>query len=200
MSRTRRGRPLRDGVNRLLAALLGIAVLVGGGWLTVTGLTRELFSPAPWVTDASWWPRPGDGLRPGTPDWDAPVTLAVVSTVMVGFLCWLTAQAPARHPRRLALPRPALRLSTRALTRAVRADAEAVPGVARAHVRLSGNARRGRSRLALDVLLKPGAGPAAVLAGLSGEPLRAARTAAGAERLALSVRFRVRGHRARRTR
>ncbi|WP_283518585.1 hypothetical protein [Streptomyces sp. H27-C3] len=184
----------------MLAALLGIAVLGGGLWLTVTGLTRESSSPAPWATDASWWPRPGEGLRPGAPDWDAPGTLGVLAGVMVGLLCWLVAQAPARRPRRLALPRPALQLSTRALTRAVRADAEAVPGVARAHVRLSGNARRGRSRLALAVLLEPGAGPATVLAGLSGEPLRAARTAAGTGQLALSVRFRVRGHRTRRTR
>ncbi|HET6858524.1 MAG TPA: hypothetical protein VFH94_15720, partial [Streptomyces sp.] len=199
-SRTRRARPLRDGVNRALAALLGIAALGGGAWLTVTGLTRESPSWGSWATGASWWPRPGDGLRPGAPDWNAPVTLVVVSGVMVGLLCWLAAQAPARRPRRLALPRPALHLSTRALTRAVRADAEAVPGVARARVRLSGNARRGRSRLALAVLLEPGAGPAAVLAGLSGEPLRAARTAAGAGQLALSVRFRVRSHRTRRTR
>ncbi|WP_434597562.1 hypothetical protein [Streptomyces sp. A5-4] len=200
MSRTGRTKPLRDSANRVLAALLGIAVLGGGLWLSVTGLTGGPGSPDPWATDASWWPRPGEGLRPGAPDWDAPVTLAVLSGVMVGLLCWLVAQAPAPSPRRLALPRPALHLSTRALTRAVRADAEAVAGVARAHVRLSGNTRRGRSRLALAVLLEPGADPATVLAGLTGEPLRAARTAAGTEQLAFSVRFRVRGHRTRRTR
>ncbi|MGW0565077.1 hypothetical protein ACWDZ4_31910 [Streptomyces sp. NPDC003016] len=189
MEPARRTRPLRDGLNRALLALLGAAALAAGTWLAVTGPAREV---------PPWWPLPGEGLRPSVPDWGSPAVIALAGAVTAASFGWLVAQGPGRGPRRLALAHPALHLRTRTLVRAVRTEAEAVPGVVRARVRLSG--RAARPRLAMAVLLEPEARPAAVLERLAGEQLRAARTAAGRERLVLSVRFRVRGHRTGRAR
>ncbi|MGR8012097.1 hypothetical protein [Streptomyces hypolithicus] len=180
---------MRDSLNRTLLAVLGLAMLAAGIWSAVTGVA---------IAVPSWWPLPGEGHRPPVPDWSSSLAVAAAGVATALSLWWLRAQAPARGPRRLGLSRPALHLRSRALVRAVRAEAETVPGVARARVRLVGRSRR--PRLTMAVLLEPGTAPAAVLERLAGDQLRAARIAAHSERLALSVRFRVRGHRTGRTR
>ncbi|MCY0931447.1 alkaline shock response membrane anchor protein AmaP [Streptomyces sp. H27-H1] len=175
-------------VNRILLALLGLALLAAGAS----------------VLSASW-PFGGRNeplLTPHGRDWPAPwwAVLAGLGVCVLLALWWLLSQ-----PRRARLAAVLVDtgdgafavLRGRALEEAVAADVqEAVAGVARCRVTLRG--RRGAPALRVALELEPHAVPADVLAALAGPVLGRARTSAALAALPTEARLHVTPRRARR--
>lgn len=193
---------MRDGVNRALLALAGLAALCSGLWLTAASpLVRDgLPARLP-----SWWHLPGPGARladsvaapvSGLSDaaWWTPAVIATLAVLLLALLWWLAAQSGPRRPGALDLAGPGQRLSSRALSQVLTTEVAAVPEVARARVRLSGR-RLGRLRARLTVVLEPDAEPGPVLERVAGGPLVHARDSAGLEELPCVIRMRVASHR-----
>ena len=174
----------RTAVNRSLLALVGLVLLAGGALLLAGGLNltdwtftdphHAVLAPADrvrWRGEGWWWPSLFAGL--------AVVTLLSLS--------WLVAQLRTGRADRITVPDVAdlpVRLRGEALARAVTDEAEQIPGVSRARVRILGGPR---ARIALT--LAPGAAPGPVLRELSSGPLANARRSLG---VALSAEARLR--------
>ncbi|MFF5972838.1 alkaline shock response membrane anchor protein AmaP [Streptomyces sp. NPDC012769] len=186
-------------VNRIVLALAGLLLLVGGGAALAAGL--DLSVP-------SWWPwsGPHDVLLSRSErqhwrgeGWWWPVVIAVLGLVVLLALWWLLAQF-----RRARLAEVVVDsgdgeeavLRGRALEAVLEADAAAQDGVARARVALTGNRAAPRTRVAL--LLEPYASPGEALTALSSEALGNARTSTGLGALPTEARLRAVKHRARR--
>ncbi|WP_367124903.1 hypothetical protein [Streptomyces phytohabitans] len=196
-------------VNRVLLALVGALALGGGGLLAAAGLGarehREGGLPS-WVPALpSWWPeRDGvlldrdrlDELR--DQGWWTAALIVGAAAVLLLALWWFAAQRARSQPRALPL-RPAARLRARALARAAAADAEALPGVRDARVRLG--RRRGRVYARVVAVLEPDSASGPVLSRLAAGPLAGLGTTAGAHGdITHTVRLRVAGERNRRVR
>ncbi|MFJ7207217.1 alkaline shock response membrane anchor protein AmaP [Streptomyces sp. NPDC098789] len=178
-------------VNRILLALVALALLAGGAVLLtgrplLEGRRAPLLSAARrrhWHAEGWWW-------------W---AVVAVLGLCVLLALWWLSAQL-----RRSRLPAVLVDtgdgafalLRGRALEEAVAVEAGALDGVAHCRVALRG--RRTAPALRLDLRLEPHAVPADVLAALAGPVLDHARASAGLAELPTEIRFQVADHRAQR--
>ncbi|GAA3054678.1 alkaline shock response membrane anchor protein AmaP [Streptomyces roseofulvus] len=186
-------------VNRVLLGLAGLLLVLAGGAVLAAGLDL----PVP-----SWWPWSGpddvllttaDRRRWREESWWWPTVIAVLGVVVLLALWWLIAQFRRARLAEVLVDTgdgDAAVLRGRALEDVLAADATAQEGVAQAKVALTGRRAAPRTRIAL--LLEPYASPGEALAGLSGEALARARTAAGLAALPTEARLRAVKHRARR--
>ncbi|MFI8516249.1 alkaline shock response membrane anchor protein AmaP [Streptomyces sp. NPDC085481] len=186
-------------VNRIVLALAGLLLVVGGGAVLAAGF--DLPVPA-------WWPWSDrdDVLltRSQRQHWRAeswwwPVVIAVLGLVVLLALWWLIVQFRRARLREVVVDSgdgEEAVVRGRALEAVLEADAGAQEGVARARVSLTGRRAAPRTRVAL--LLEPYASPADTLTALSAEALGNARTSAGLRALPTEARLRAVKHRARR--
>ncbi|MFF0436731.1 alkaline shock response membrane anchor protein AmaP [Streptomyces sp. NPDC004327] len=186
-------------VNRIVLALAGLLLVVGGGAVLVAGLGVSL---------PSWWPwsGPDDVLlsRAERQHWRAegwwwPVVIAVLGLVVLLALWWLIAQFRRARLREVVVETgdgEEAVVHGRSLEAVLEADAAAQEGVARARVALTG--RRGAPRTRVALLLEPYASPAGALSALADTALGNARTSTGLPALPTEARLRAVKHRARR--
>jgi len=188
-------------VNRVLLGLLGLGLFALGGGVLLGGLDLQ----RRWDFGMpGWWPFRGpDDVVLGTEGrtrwreegWWWPTVIAVLAVLLALLLWWLLAQR--RH--RLGGVRvdsedgAAARLDGRTLEDVIEEEAQALDGVSRAHVRLTGRSTAPTARVRL--LLEPHADPARTLGQLTRETLTHARDSAGLDRLPSKVRLKeVRHH------
>ncbi|MEU6062062.1 alkaline shock response membrane anchor protein AmaP [Streptomyces sp. NPDC047097] len=176
--------------NRVLVGLLGLVLLGAGGVLLAAALGLDV---------PSWWPWHGpdsallsDAARDRVP-WVAAV--AGSAALMVLALIWLLAQL--RRPRLAEVlvdtgDGEGAVLRGRALEDAVAAEAEAMDGVSRARVRLTG--RRTAPAARVSLLVEPYAAPGEALTRLADGPLRHARESADLPALPAEARLRAARH------
>ncbi|MER8236792.1 alkaline shock response membrane anchor protein AmaP [Streptomyces sp. NPDC094049] len=186
-------------VNRVLLALAGLLLLVGGGAV----LAAALGSSVP-----SWWPWSGrsdvllstaDRQRWRDEGWWWPAVIAALGIVVLLALWWLVAQFRRARLAEVLVDTgdgEAALVRGRALEDVMEADATAQEGVARAKVALTGRRAAPRSRVALH--LEPYAAPGDALTALSSDALAHARTSTGLPALPTEARLRAVKHRARR--
>ncbi|MET3982819.1 alkaline shock response membrane anchor protein AmaP [Streptomyces sp. PvR034] len=194
-------------VNRVLLALIG-ATLLGAGSLVLAGgldLYRRWDLPRPprWVPTG-----PHEALRSTARDgittwpWARPVTVTVLTLLVLFGLAWLLRQLPGTTPRNASVggpaPRGPITLRGSALTQAVREQALAVPGVQHAHVRLTGSDTA--PRLALRVAMTPTGNLREVRNTLRTVPIQHARSSTGWPHLPIEIRLAIVPHKARRAR
>lgn len=184
----------RSVVNRAVLALLGLALMAGGGWLA---------SAAPSVRHRlpRWWHPPiahtvlvgpADLARMRAHGWWTPVVVAVAAVALITALIGLAGQVRRGRARELPLSGGAVRVRTRALAQAIAGHAD-IPGVARARVRLS--VRRNRIDAEVLMRLSPGADPGTVTRELAREVLPWARAAVAPRPIRVDVRLAMRtGH------
>ncbi|NLU67428.1 alkaline shock response membrane anchor protein AmaP [Streptomyces sp. HNM0574] len=196
---------MRRTVNRVLLGLTG-AVLVAAGLLLLAG---GFDLPARW--NLSWmtgwyWSEPGDVVlsdadrtRWRDEGWWWPVVIAALAVLVLLALWWLFAQLRRRRLNEVLVDSgdgEGAVLRGRALEEALAAEAEALPGVDTARVRLVG--RRTRPGARIRLALAPQAEPGPAVRRLRTETLEHARTSAGLERFPAEVRMRGVRHRAER--
>ncbi|MFG3344613.1 alkaline shock response membrane anchor protein AmaP [Streptomyces sp. NPDC048018] len=186
-------------VNRIVLALVGLLLVVGGGAVLAAGLDL----PVP-----PWWPwsGPDDVLLTRAErqhwrdeSWWWPVVIAVLGVLVLLSLWWLIAQFRRARLREVLVDSgdgEEAVVRGRALEAVLEADAAAQEGVARARVALTGRRAAPRTRVALQ--LEPYASPADALTALSEQALAHARTATGIPALPTEARLRAVKHRARR--
>ncbi|WP_405770019.1 alkaline shock response membrane anchor protein AmaP [Streptomyces sp. NBC_01538] len=191
-------------VNRVLLGLLGLGLFALGGGVLLGGLDLQRH----WDFGVpGWWPFRGPGdvvlgtegrTRWREEDWWWPTVIAVLAVLLVLLLWWLLAQRRHRLGQVLVDSEdgPAARLNGRTLEHVIEEEAQALDGVSRAHVRLTG--RRTAPTARVRLLLEPHADPARTLGRLSRETLAHARDSVGLDRLPSKVRLREARHRARR--
>ncbi|MDJ0346772.1 alkaline shock response membrane anchor protein AmaP [Streptomyces sp. H10-C2] len=192
-------------VNRVLLALAGLGLFALGGGVLLGGLDLQ----RRWnFSTPSWWPFTGpDDVVLGTQGrtrfrdngWWWPVVFAVLGSLLLLLLWWLLAQLHRRRLREVLVDSGdggGARLRGHALEHVMAAEAEALEGVSRAHVRLTG--RRTAPEAHVQLVLEAHAKPAATLTLLTGETLGHARTSAGLERLPAKIRLQKKRHRAQR--
>ncbi len=191
--------PVRRTVNRVMLALVGLAMAAGGSVIALAGSSTRDSVP-------TWWPQPGSGaplvdrerladLR--AHDWWTPAVVASAACVLLLALAWALAQL--RGGGRTSVPMAgSVTLRPRVLAQVLARRTGAVPGVARARVALP--AGRRRLRAGVHVTLEPGAAPATVLRELSEGPFAEARDAAAPHTVQVRVRIAARPHKSRRTR
>ncbi|MEU9418113.1 alkaline shock response membrane anchor protein AmaP [Streptomyces sp. NPDC048272] len=194
----------KSAVNRVLLALTGI-VLLGTGILVLTGsfdLYRiwRMRPPEGWpLTD----PRTAlltdsDRTRWTDQGWWWPTVIAVLAIVVLLALWWLLAQLRRTHPGRIPVGEPpadGVELRERALSDALAADIQHLPGVHRARARMDGTSRHPEAHV--DLTLTPDSEPGTVLQALCDGPLRRARQSAG-RTLPATGRLQVTPHKAHR--
>ncbi|MGN9758044.1 alkaline shock response membrane anchor protein AmaP [Streptomyces sp. SD31] len=191
-------------VNRVLLGLLGLGLFALGGGVLLGGLDLQRH----WDFGMpGWWPFRGpDDVVLGAEGrtrwrdegWWWPTVIAVLAVLLVLLLWWLLAQRRHRLSRVLVDSEggAAARLDGRTLEDVIEEEAQALDGVARAHVRLTGRSTAPTARVRL--LLEPYADPARTLGQLNREALAHARDSAGLDRLPTKVRIREVRHRAQR--
>lgn len=188
----------RTAVNRTLLGLAGLVLLLGGLLLLAGGLDlnrrAHLGLPSGWtvlqphhaVLDAA------DRTRWRADSWWWPVLFGALGVTVALALWWLLTQLHRDTTGVVTVPDTAdtpIRLRGDALARALADEAEQIPGVGRARVRLVGRPRKPVARIAL--LLTPGATPGPVLQALSDGPLAHARSSTGLAGLRAAARLRV---------
>ncbi|MER5492733.1 alkaline shock response membrane anchor protein AmaP [Streptomyces sp. NPDC002490] len=186
-------------VNRVLLALLGLVLLVGGGSVLLVGLG---------VRPPSWWVyedrhdvllSAARRTRWRNEGWWWPVVIAVLAVLVLLALWWL---ASVLRRRRLAELLVDSRDGEGALVRghaletALAAEAGALDGVEHAEAKLTG--RRTAPSARLRLVLQPHGVPRDAVRHLADEVLAPARSAAGLARLPAAVRLRAVRHGARR--
>jgi hypothetical protein len=186
-------------LNRVLLGLLGLVLLALGGSVLAVGLG----APAP-----SWWIHDGrhdvlldDTERTRWRDdaWWWPTVIAVLAVLLLLALWWLIAVLRRRRLAEILVDTgdgAGAVLRGHALQSAVGAEAAALDGVHRAHVRLRG--RRNAPRTRVDLVLDPHADPSATLHTLTTETLAHAKDSANLDALPSEVRMRSAKHRAER--
>jgi hypothetical protein len=192
-------------VNRVLLGLLGLGLfaLGGGVLLGALDLQRHWDFGMP-----GWWPFRGPHdvvlgdwgrTRWREEDWWWPTVIAVLVVLLALLLWWLLAQRRHRLDQVLVDSEDGVpaRLNGHTLERVIEEEAQALDGVSRAHVRLTG--RRTAPTARVRLLLEPHADPTRALGRLSRETLAHARDSAGLDRLPSKVRLREARHRAERT-
>lgn len=196
---------MRSTLNRVLLCLVGLILIAVGGSV----LLGALDLPRRWGFGVpSWWPYKGphDVLLSGhdrthyrAEGWWWPAVIAVLAVLALIALWWLIAQLRERRLGRVVVDsgeEGRVMLRGRALEDALAADAEALPGVVRAGVRLTG--RRAAPATRMSLLLDGDAVPGAIVRDVDGRVLADARRSAGLNRLPSEVRMRGQRHRGRR--
>jgi hypothetical protein len=190
------------GVNRVLLGLLGLGLFALGGGVLLGGLDLQRH----WGFGVpGWWPFRGpDDVVLGAEGrtrwrdegWWWPTVIAVLAVLLALLLWWLFAQRRRRLGQVLvdSGDGPAARLDGRTLEDVIEEEAQALDGVSRAHVRLTG--RRTAPAARVRLLLEPHADPELILGRLSRETLAHVRDSAGLDRLPSKVRLREARHRA----
>ncbi|MEU0391898.1 alkaline shock response membrane anchor protein AmaP [Streptomyces sp. NPDC006208] len=191
-------------VNRVLLGLLGVGLFALGGGVLLGGLDLQ----RRWGFGVpGWWPFRGpDDVVLGTVErtrwreegWWWPAVIAVLAVLLALLLWWLIAQLRHRLGQVLVDSEDgaAAQLNGRALEDVIEAESQALDGVLRARVRLTG--RRTAPFARVRLWLEPPAEPAQVLMQLNRETLAHARDSAGLDRLPSKVRLREVRHRAHR--
>ncbi|MFI9580523.1 alkaline shock response membrane anchor protein AmaP [Streptomyces sp. NPDC052236] len=191
-------------VNRMLLGLVGLGLFALGGGVLLSGLDLQ----RRWGFGMpGWWPFRGpDDVVLGTEGrtrwreegWWWPTVIAVLAVLLALLLWWLLAQRRHRLGRVLVDSEDgaADRLNGRTLEDVIEEEAQALDGVSRAHVRLTGRSTAPTAHVRL--LLEPHADPERTLGQLSRETLAHARDSAGLDRLPSKVRLREVSHRAQR--
>jgi hypothetical protein len=193
-------------VNRVVLALAGLGLLALGGGVLLGGLDL----PQRWGFDVpGWWPFTGaddvvlgdEGRTRFRDDgWWWPAVFAALTVLLLLVLWWLLAQVRRRRIGAVQVDSgdgSGALVRGRALEAAMAADAEALDGVLRADVALTGRRRTGPAAR-LEVVLEPHAGPARTLDGLTRVTLGRVRDSTGLERLPADVRMRALRHSAER--
>ncbi|MGH4027344.1 alkaline shock response membrane anchor protein AmaP [Actinomycetota bacterium Odt1-20B] len=186
-------------VNRVVLGLVGLVLVVAGGSVLAIGL--GLKPPSWWVHDgrhdvllsdadrARWR---GDG-------WWWPTVIAVLAVCVLLAVWWLSAQLRRRRLAEVLVETgdgEGALLRGRALENVLTGEAEALDGVERAQVALTG--RRNAPQARVGLVLEPHAAPGDALHQLSSQALEHARDSAGLDRLPATVRLRAVKHRAER--
>ncbi|MGP3988143.1 alkaline shock response membrane anchor protein AmaP [Streptomyces sp. 3N207] len=192
-------------VNRVLTALIGLALLALGLAVLFAGLDL----PRHWgVTMPSGWPwdRPrdvvlsdADRTRWTDEGWWWPVALAVLAALFVLCIWWLLAQLRQQRLDEVLVDSrdgEGAVLRGRAMEDVIGAEAESQPGIDRARVVLTGRRRQPRARIGLVLAAYAKPGPA--VHQLRREAIAHAVTSAGLEALPAEVRMRAARHRAER--
>ncbi|MGW3396810.1 alkaline shock response membrane anchor protein AmaP [Streptomyces sp. NRRL F-5193] len=192
-------------VNRVLLGLLGLGLFVLGGGVLLGGLDLQ----RRWGFDVpGWWPFRGPAdvvlgvegrLRWRAEDWWWPTVIAVLAAVLVLLLWWLWVLLRRDRLHHVLVDSEdgtAARLDGRALEDVIEAEAQALHGISRAHVRLAGRPTAPVTRVRL--WLEPDAQPRKILGRLGRETLARARDSAGLDRLPSEVSLREVRHRAHR--
>ncbi|UCM87181.1 alkaline shock response membrane anchor protein AmaP [Streptomyces marincola] len=188
-------------VNRVLLVLTGLC-LIGGG---AAALAAALDLPRRWgfSPPSGWsWRAPHDVLLTHADrtqwreeGWWWPVVIGGLALLVLLSLWWLLAQLRRRRTTEIAIDSgdgAGAVLRGHALENVVAAEAEALPGVDRARVSLTG--RRGSPRLSVGLLLTPQAGPDAIVERLRTETVEHARASAGLDALPAEARLRAAQH------
>ncbi|REK86944.1 alkaline shock response membrane anchor protein AmaP [Streptomyces inhibens] len=189
-------------VNRVLLGLVGLGLFALGGGVLLGGLDMQ----RRWgFRMPGWWPfrGPNDVVlgAEGRTRWQEwgwwwPSVIAVLAVVFALLLWWLLAQFRRHRLGEVLVDTDdgaGARLNGRALENAIAAESQALDGVSRAHVRLTGRRTAPATRVRLR--LEAHADPAEALRQLSGETLAHARNSARLNRLPTTVRLReVRHH------
>lgn len=198
----------RSLLNRILLALTGLVLLVGGLLVVAPGL--DLYRRLDLVPPSGWpLTTPGDVLLSSADrkqwrneSWWWPAVIAALTIVTLLALWWLLAQLSRRGPRTMSLgsspPQGGVELRCRALGDAIATEASALPGVQTAMVRVTG--RPGHPHAHIHLTLAPHGEPAAALDALCKGPLSTARQSTGQRDLPAEAHLRVSRHRAQRTR
>ncbi|MGP3981537.1 alkaline shock response membrane anchor protein AmaP [Streptomyces sp. KR80] len=189
-------------VNRVVLGLGGLGLFALGGGLLVGALDL----PRHWGFELpGWWPFRGaddvvlsDAGRTRYRDetWWWPVVFAVLTVLLVLMLWWLLAQLRRRRLGEVLVDSGdgvGALLRGSALERVLTAEAEAMEGVSRVRVLLTGR-RRTAPEARVGLLLEPHAGPADTLGRLTSDALGHARDSAGLDRLPAEVRVRAVRH------
>lgn len=191
-------------VNRVLLGLLGLGLFTLGGGVLLGGLDLQ----RRWdFSMPGWWPFRGpDDVVLGTEGrtrwreegWWWPTVIAVLVVLLALLLWWLLAQRRHRLGRVLVDSQDgaAARINGRTLEDVIEEEAQALDGVSRAHVGLTGRPAAPTAHVRL--LLEPHADPARTVQQLSRETLAHARDSTGLDRLPSKVHLRVVRHRAQR--
>ncbi|MFF3688719.1 alkaline shock response membrane anchor protein AmaP [Streptomyces sp. NPDC002187] len=186
-------------VNRVLVGLAGLGLVCAGGAVLAAGTGL----PVP-----SWWPWDGrddvllsdaDRARWRDEGWWWPVVIAVLAVVVLLTLWWLLAQLRRARLAEVLVDSgdgEGALLRARALEGVLTGEAEALDGVSRAHVRLTG--RRSTPEARVSLLLEPYAAPSETLSHLTDEAIGHARDSAGLASLPAEVRMGATKHKARR--
>ncbi|MEV4436105.1 alkaline shock response membrane anchor protein AmaP [Streptomyces sp. NPDC049585] len=192
-------------VNRVLLALAGVLLVALGAAVLVGALDLQrrwaVRLPAAWPFDGpdDVLLTPAQRQRWRARSWWWPAVLATLAVTVLLALGWLWAQGRRRRLREVAVVGGGGQVDVvrgRALEEAMEAEAEALDGVDRALVVLSG--RRTAPQVRIVVVLGARAAPAGALARLTGEVLRHARASAGLGRLPAQIRLRAARRRAER--
>ncbi|MBN0044128.1 alkaline shock response membrane anchor protein AmaP [Streptomyces actuosus] len=186
-------------VNRVVTGIVGLLLLVLGGSVLAVGLG----APPP-----SWWIHDGrddvllsraERTRWQDEAWWWPTVLAVLAVLVVLALWWLTAVLRRRRLAEVLVDTgdgAGALLRGRALESVLSGEANAMDGVERAHVHLTGRRLAPETRVRL--LLEPHVEPGTALSELTSRALAHARDSAGLASLPAEVRLRAAKHRAER--
>ncbi|QXE37522.1 alkaline shock response membrane anchor protein AmaP [Streptomyces sp. GMY02] len=182
-------------VNRVLLALIGLALLCAGGGVLARGLG--------WAVPA-WWPynSPHDVLlsdanraRYRSDPWFWPIVIGGLAVLVVLAVWWLLAQLRRARLAEVLVDsgdgQGAL-LRGRAMESVLADEAESLDGVARANVRLTG--RRSAPSARIRLLLEPHASPSESLNRLATETLTRAKESSGLSSFPAEVRLRAARH------
>ncbi|MFF1697856.1 alkaline shock response membrane anchor protein AmaP [Streptomyces sp. NPDC058257] len=189
---------LRSSTNRSTLFCVAAVLLVAGAALATAAapVRARMPSALPRIGADRVWLDQGMLGRWRDHGWWPPVVIAALAVGVVLFLCWTVAQVRTGRLRELPLGHAGVTLSATALAAAMAERAQAVDGVARAHVRLLGRPRRLRARVTL--VLDPDASPEGVLREVARGSVAEARAAAEPRVLEADVRLTTRPHRTRR--
>jgi hypothetical protein len=184
-------------VNRILLGLLGLGLFALGGSVLLGSLDLQ----RRWGFDVpGWWPfrGPDDAVlgvegrtRWREEGWWWPAVIATLAVLLVLLLWWLFAQLRKDRLGQVLVDSEdgaTAQLNGRALEDVIEEESQALDGVSRADVRLTG--RRTAPVARVRLWLEPHAEPEQTLGRLSRETLAHARDSAGLDRLPSNVRLR----------
>ncbi|MFJ9906440.1 alkaline shock response membrane anchor protein AmaP [Streptomyces sp. NPDC101152] len=186
-------------VDRVLIGLVGLALLVLGGWVLAVGLG---------ATPPSWWLHDGrhdvllsdaERTRWQGHGWWWPTVIAVLAALVLLAAWWLTAVLRRRRLTEVLVDTgdgEGALLRGRALEGVLEGEAAGLDGVAQARAQLTG--RRTAPEVRVDLLLEPQVDPATALHHLTATSLTHARNSAGLAAMPAEVRMRGVKHRAER--
>lgn len=186
-------------VNRVLLAVVGLALLLLGGSVLAVGLGAP--SPSWWIHDGQHDVLLSDAERTRWRDegWWWPVVIATLAVLLLGALWWLTAVLRRRRLTEVLVDTgdgEGALLRGRALEGVLASQAAEPTGVAHAHARLTGRPIAPEARVGLQ--LEPHMDPGAALLGFTTGALTHARRSAGFASLPAEVHLTGVKHRAER--
>ncbi|MFF7211785.1 alkaline shock response membrane anchor protein AmaP [Streptomyces sp. NPDC008238] len=197
----------RSTLNRILLAVTGLVLVVGGLLILTAGFDfyrrLNLDPPADWplTTPHDVLLSNSDRIRwSGQGWWWWPAVIAALTLATVLALLWLVTQARRHRTRTVHLggtpPPDDVELRAGALSDAVAAEVRTVPGIAEASAHITG--RPAHPCLHMALKLSADAKPAPVLRALCHGPLAHARDCTGLTHLPTRARMDVDRHKARR--